>query len=119
MLQIAGGILMLLGVGFTLLAGIGMVRLPDVFARLHAQTKPAVLGLMLLLAGAALVTDDVYVAAVCAVVMIFQIITVPVAGQMMSRSMYRAIAQDDELKLVRDDYAQHMHDDNQEAQRGL
>ena len=38
-------IFLLIGAFFTLVGGIGMVRLPDLFMRLHAPTKSSTLGL--------------------------------------------------------------------------
>ncbi|MCA9759761.1 MAG: monovalent cation/H(+) antiporter subunit G [Candidatus Eisenbacteria bacterium] len=51
MLVFAGAILSLLGTFFFLLSGIGIVRLPDFYSRLHGPTKAATLGLVLLALG--------------------------------------------------------------------
>ena len=53
-LDLAGAISLLLGAGLALVGAIGLVRLPDLFARMHAATKPQTLGLLLILLGLAL-----------------------------------------------------------------
>ena len=45
---------MLSGSVLALTAAIGVVRFPDTLSRMHAATKPQVLGLLLVLAGAAI-----------------------------------------------------------------
>lgn len=45
--------LILSGSALALTAAIGVVRFPDTLSRMHAATKPQVLGLLLVLAGAA------------------------------------------------------------------
>ena len=50
-----------IGAAFLLLAGIGVVRLPDLYCRASATTKAATLGLGCLLAAVALHFDDLRV----------------------------------------------------------
>ena len=45
MMEILVSIFLLIGAFFLLIGGIGMVRLPDLFMRLHAPTKSSTLGL--------------------------------------------------------------------------
>ncbi len=61
-LEIAAGVSLLLGGAFALVAGIGIVRLPEVFTRLHASTKAGTLGVGLIVLALALVTEDARVA---------------------------------------------------------
>lgn len=44
-MEILVSIFLVLGAFFTLIGGIGMVKLPDLFMRLHAPTKSSTLGL--------------------------------------------------------------------------
>jgi multicomponent Na+:H+ antiporter subunit G len=82
--------LLFTGVGLSLLAGIGLHRFPDVFARMHAATKPATLGIVLVLAGAAIEVDQPRDAAVLLLVAALQFITAPVGAHMVGRAAYRA-----------------------------
>jgi multicomponent Na+:H+ antiporter subunit G len=51
--ELIGSILILLGAIFLFSAGLGMLRMPDVFTRIQAGTKASTLGNMLVLAGIA------------------------------------------------------------------
>jgi multicomponent Na+:H+ antiporter subunit G len=81
--MIAGSLLALLG-------ALGLHRFPDVFARMHAATKPATLGLILVLVGAALAVRELNVAATVFLVAALQFITAPVGAHMVGRAAYRA-----------------------------
>ncbi|MGB5179851.1 MAG: monovalent cation/H(+) antiporter subunit G [Gammaproteobacteria bacterium] len=58
MIDILSSILILAGVFFYLAGSIGLLRLPDLYSRLHALTKADNLGLGLLIAGLALHAQD-------------------------------------------------------------
>ena len=53
-LDMVTAVLVLGGSTLALTAAIGVVRFPDTLTRMHAATKPQVLGLLLVLAGAAI-----------------------------------------------------------------
>ena len=59
MINVLSSILILAGVFFYLAGSIGLLRLPDLYSRLHALTKADNLGLGLLVAGLALHSQDV------------------------------------------------------------
>jgi multicomponent Na+:H+ antiporter subunit G len=61
MINILSSILILGGVFFYLTGSIGLLRLPDLFSRLHALTKADNLGLGLLTAGLALHAQDLLI----------------------------------------------------------
>ena len=50
-LDVLSGVLMLGGAFLSFAAGVGVLRFPNLLARMHAATKPQVLGLMLVLLG--------------------------------------------------------------------
>ncbi|MGV9369510.1 MULTISPECIES: monovalent cation/H(+) antiporter subunit G [Micromonospora] len=85
-----GGVLLLAGAALALVAGIGLVRFPDVLDRMHAATKPQVLGVLLLLAGLALRLRTPSDLGMLVLVAIFQLSTAPVAAQMIGRAAYRS-----------------------------
>ena len=58
MVDVLSAALLLAGVALSVVAGVGLVRFPDVFSRMHAATKPATLGILLVGCGAALRVDD-------------------------------------------------------------
>jgi multicomponent Na+:H+ antiporter subunit G len=82
--------LLLSGVALAVVAGVGLVRFPDVFSRMHAATKPATLGLLLVTLGAALAMDDGSDRAKLLLVAAFQFVTAPVAAHMIGRAAYRS-----------------------------
>ncbi|AEG43095.1 monovalent cation/H(+) antiporter subunit G [Isoptericola variabilis] len=80
---------LLAGAFLALAAGVGMLRFPDVLARMHAVTKPQVLGLILVLTGVALRVRSWPVLAMLGLVVAFQLVTSPVAAHMVGRAAYR------------------------------
>lgn len=80
---------MLSGAALALVAAAGLQRFADVFARMHSATKPATLGLLLILGGAALVMDEPGAAAKLILVGLFQFITGPVAAHLVSRAAFK------------------------------
>ena len=63
MIDTVAALLILLGVGFYLAGSVGLLRLPDLYTRLHALTKADNLGLGLLTAGLALHAQDLFTTA--------------------------------------------------------
>jgi len=91
----------LVGATFVLLAGVGVLRFADVYARMHAATKASTLGIALIAIGAAAALEDGNARALVAVVFIF--VTAPAAAHFIGRAAYRA--EGIEIDLGRDDLA--------------
>ena len=70
-------------------AGVGLVRFPDLLARMHAATKPQVLGLVLVLLGLALRLREGPALWMLVLIAVFQMLTSPVAAHMVGRAGYR------------------------------
>lgn len=87
--QISAGLL-LLGSAFMLLAGIGVLRLPDLFMRLQAGTKASTLGIACILLGAAVHFQDIAVTVRAVLVIGFFCMTAPVGAHMIARAAYAA-----------------------------
>lgn len=86
--DVAGAVLLLGGAGLCLLAALGLLRFPDTVTRLHASAKAQSVGLVLILTGTALQVPGRY-APVVLLVALFQLVTVPVTGQIVGRTAYR------------------------------
>ncbi|HNT28689.1 MAG TPA: monovalent cation/H(+) antiporter subunit G [bacterium] len=84
---IIGGILMLSGAAFLFLAGLGLVRMPDLFNRLQAGTKATTLGTLLTLAGAACLRPDWAVKLL--LIGLFILFTNPISSQVLARAAHR------------------------------
>ena len=89
MIEIAIGLLVLLGGFFAMVAGIGILRLPDVLIRMHASTKAGTLGSGLILIAAALFFAETGVIAQVALTVLFLLLTAPIAGHMIGRAALR------------------------------
>jgi multicomponent Na+:H+ antiporter subunit G len=90
MTDVVSSALLLAGVGLSLLAGVALHRFPDVFARMHAATKPATLGLLLVLAAAALRVENKGDIVKLGLVAALQFVTAPAGAHMVGRAAYRA-----------------------------
>lgn len=88
--DVISGALLVGGLGFMLLAGIGLVRFPDLFARMHAATKAATLGSILLVGAAAFELEDVTATSLLLLVIFFLLVTSPTSAHMVARAAYRA-----------------------------
>jgi multicomponent Na+:H+ antiporter subunit G len=99
-------VFMIAGALMSLAAAIGLLRFPDLLSRMHAATKPQVLGLFLLLASIGLQLRTWWVWPVLLVAWIFQLLTVPVSAHMVGRAGYRTkhlhreLLSSDELEAV-------------------
>lgn len=81
--------LVLLGGGFAFVAGLGVLRLPDVLIRMHASTKAGALGAGLILGAAALHFGNLATATEAVAAILFILITAPVAAHMIGRAAFR------------------------------
>lgn len=97
-----------LGAALMLIAGLGLVRMPDLPTRMHASSKAGTLGAALVLAAAAVRFADVGVAVRAGLVVLFLVLTAPVASHLIARAAYRSgvpLADEtviDELRDARD-----------------
>ncbi len=90
MRDVLSAVLVLTGVALAVVAALGLLRFPDVFSRMHAATKPATLGLLLITVGAAVRMEDGSDAVKLLLVAAFQFVTAPVAAHMIGRAAYRS-----------------------------
>jgi multicomponent Na+:H+ antiporter subunit G len=83
--DVAVAVLVLAGSALSLIAALGLHRFSDAYARLHAATKGATLGLTLVLSAAILAhgTDGREVAT-----LLFVFLTSPVSAHMVAKAMY-------------------------------
>lgn len=76
------------GVFFSFVAVVGIIRLPDLYARAHATSKSDTLGTILSLAGVALVLGTDVAAAKTVFLLLFMLITNPTAAHAITRAAY-------------------------------
>lgn len=83
-------ILMIIGAVFMLLAAIGVVRMPDLYLRMSATSKAATLGVICVMLAAALHFNDFAITARIIAIIVFLILTAPVAAHKIARAAYLA-----------------------------
>jgi len=81
---------LLLGTFLMIVTALGLLRLPDVFCRMHAAGKAGTLGVVLIILGAVIALagtpNDVSIRGLLAVV--FQFLTTPAATHLLARAAY-------------------------------
>jgi multicomponent Na+:H+ antiporter subunit G len=88
-LDLLAVISLLVGAFLSLAAGVGLVRFPDALSRMHAATKPQVLGLVFVCVAIALESRSWSTLLVLIPVILFQLITAPISAHMVGRAGYR------------------------------
>lgn len=99
-LDVAAAICLISGSVLTFAAGLGMLRFPDLLARMHTAAKPQVLGVMVMLIGLGLRLRTGHIVWMLVLVALFQMLTSPVAAHMVSRAGYRTGKVRHELLVV-------------------
>ncbi len=81
--------LLAVGIFFTFSGALGVLRFPDVYNRIHAATKTGTFGLLSILVSGLLTfgLDTVTIKALA--IMVFLMLTTPVAGHVLARAAYR------------------------------
>ena len=88
-LDILAAVLVLGGSTLALTAAIGVLRFPDTLTRMHAASKPQVLGLLLVLAGAAVRLRGHIDVGMLILTGLFTVITAPVVANRVGQLAYR------------------------------
>lgn len=99
-IDVVSAVLFIAGASLAFIAGLGILRFPDLLARMHAATKPQVLGLMLLMLGLTLQLRSVAIGVTLLLVVAFQLVTGPISAHMLSRAGYRTGKVERSLLLV-------------------
>jgi multicomponent Na+:H+ antiporter subunit G len=108
-LDLLAAVLVLAGSAFALTAAIGVLRFPDTLTRMHAATKPQVLGLVLVLGGATIRLSGNADVGMLVLTAMFTLITAPVIAHRVGQLAYREQRVSDELTV------DEMRDDNTEG----
>lgn len=80
--------LMIIGAAFALLAGVGVVRMPDLFTRMQAATKASTLGMSCMVLAVAVHFGELGITTRALATMSFVFLTAPVAAHMIARAAY-------------------------------
>jgi multicomponent Na+:H+ antiporter subunit G len=80
----------LLGGFFAFIAGLGVLRLPDVLIRMHASTKAGTLASGLVVLAVAVAFGDMPTVAKSVLIVLFLLLTAPVGAHMIGRAAFRS-----------------------------
>ena len=90
MIEAFVSLLVVLGSALVLLACLGLVRLPDLYTRMHASTKPATLGVSLIVTALAIHSGELGIAVRALLIVLFFLVTAPVAAHRLGHAAYWA-----------------------------
>ncbi|WP_298752094.1 monovalent cation/H(+) antiporter subunit G [uncultured Serinicoccus sp.] len=88
-LDVLGLVCLLLGALLCLAAAIGLLRFPDLLTRMHAGTKPQVLGVLLVILGVGLRSRSGLDIGMLVLIGLFQLLTIPAGSHMVGRAGFR------------------------------
>ncbi|MEW7007787.1 MULTISPECIES: monovalent cation/H(+) antiporter subunit G [unclassified Lentilitoribacter] len=80
--------LIVIGAFFSLAAAIGLLRLPDVYSRMHAASKAGTLGSGLMLIALAIYSDDLATTTRAIAGVIFFLLTAPISAHLLAKAAY-------------------------------
>jgi len=83
-------IFLLIGGLLSLVAAVGVIRLPDLFTRMHAATKTGTVGVASITIAVMLHFNNITVTSRGILVIAFFLLTAPVAAHMIGRAAYRS-----------------------------
>jgi len=89
LVDVLTGIFLILGAFLSFAAGVGLIRFPDAIARMHATTKPQILGLIFILLAIALQERRLSTILMLVTLLLFQMMTAPISAHMIGRAGYR------------------------------
>lgn len=98
----AAGVLMLGGALFSVLAAVGILRLPDLYMRMHSASKAGTMGAGLLLAAIAISSLDGAVILRAIAGFTFLLLTAPVSAHLLARAAYLAGYSPSKLTIIND-----------------
>lgn len=88
-MSVAGNLFIGLGLAFMVITALGLLRLPDFFARVHAVSKTETLGITLVLIGLILHEGATLVSLKIGLILVFVAIANPVGAHLLSRAALR------------------------------
>lgn len=86
--EIAEILTLMLGLAFCLLAGVGILRMPDIYTRMQASTKAGTLGIACIIASVGIHFGDAVTSLQAGLVIAFLFLTAPIASHLIARSVY-------------------------------
>ncbi|MBO6859227.1 monovalent cation/H(+) antiporter subunit G [Roseibium sp.] len=88
--EIITGIMLVIGASFALVASIGIIRLKDVYMRMHAASKAGTLGSGVMLLALAVHAGDLAVVTRAIAGVVFFLLTAPISAHLLAKAAYAA-----------------------------
>ena len=86
--NLATALLLLVGASFALVAAVGLMRLPDLYTRMHAASKAGTLGSGVLLIALALADGSGGTASRALAGVVFFLLTAPISAHLLAKASY-------------------------------
>jgi len=87
---VLAALLILIGAAFTLVASIGIVRLPDLYTRMHAASKAGTMGSCVMLIALAVVSDNDAIVTRALAGVAFFLLTAPISAHLLAKATHSA-----------------------------
>lgn len=88
--RLLAALLLVVGSLFSVLGALGILRLPDLYTRMHAASKAGTLGAGLIFLAVAVVSGDLGVSLRALAGLVFLALTAPVAAHLLARAAYQS-----------------------------
>lgn len=88
-MEFVAGLLVIIGSFFALVASVGLIRLPDVYSRMHAASKAGTVGSGLMMIALTVSAGDTATAIRAIAGLIFFIMTAPIAAHLLARAAFK------------------------------
>lgn len=102
MVDLLCGLFILGGAVFVLIAGLGVVRMEDVFTRMHASTKAGTLGIGLIAAALLVAEVEPSWSAKALAVLVFMLTTAPIGAHLVGRAVWRHMTEEERAACAPD-----------------
>ena len=87
-------VLLVIGSFLILVAGIGIVRFDDIYARMHAAAKAPTLGILSIAVGVSMSLRTAAATFIVLLVVILQVLSSPIGTHLLARAVYRKVEHD-------------------------
>lgn len=89
-IEIVTGLMLVIGAAFALVASVGIIRLKDVYMRMHAASKAGTLGSGVMLLALAVHASDLAVVTRAIAGVVFFLLTAPISAHLLAKAAYAA-----------------------------
>lgn len=87
--DIIAGLLVIVGAFFAFIASVGLLRLPDIYSRMHSASKAGTVGSGMMMIALAVTAGDSGTAIRAIAGIVFFIMTAPIAAHLLARAAYK------------------------------